>query len=263
MVDRMAQRRDDPWRATDYDRHFTFVSALGKDLIEWLAPAAGERILDLGCGTGTLAAAIAESGARVTGIDLDANMIEKAQAAFPAIPFRLADAVEFTVDEPQDAVFSNAALHWMTEPERVIARVAAALRPGGRFVAELGGKGNVHAIHESLFAAMEAEGIARNTLPKPWYFPSPAEYAALLEAHGFEVTDLRYFDRPTRLEGCDDGLRNWCRMFTPMLLSRVPPDRVDAVLARVEERTRPRLYHDGAWWADYRRLRFRVVRPLP
>lgn len=255
----MSERRTDSWQAAEYDHSFNFVYGLAQDLIDWLSPRPGERILDLGCGTGALAARIAESGALVRGVDLDENMIATARRSFPHLRFDQGDACAFVVDEPQDAVFSNAALHWMTQPELVIERVAAALRPGGRFVAEMGGRGNIRAVHEALFDAMEAEGLARETIPHPWYFPSPAEYTALLEAHGFDVTDLRYFARPTRLEGGEGGLRAWYGMFAPMLLSLIPPERRDAVIERAEERLRRALYREGAWWADYRRLRFRAV----
>jgi trans-aconitate methyltransferase len=130
------------WNAKLYDDKHGFVSKYGEDLLGWLDPVNGERILDVGCGTGQLAAQIAQHGAKVTGFDYSAQMIEKARAAYPEIPFDIMDARNFHYDQPFDALFSNAALHWINEPEAVIGSMYRALKPGGRLVIEMGGKGN-------------------------------------------------------------------------------------------------------------------------
>jgi trans-aconitate methyltransferase len=245
------------WNASLYDDQHAFVWKHGESLVELLGPAAGERILDLGCGTGHLTARIAEAGAEVIGLDSSAAMLEQARAAYPALPFVPGDARAFAFDRVFDAVFSNAMLHWITQPEAVIRCVCAALRPGGRFVAELGGRGNVQAIVAALRVAAERLGMSLE-LPV-WYFPGVAEYAGLLEAAGLEVRLAMLFDRPTPLQGAD-GLRAWVRMFAGSVVANVPQERCEEFLNALEEAARPVLFRDGVWHADYRRLRVVAVR---
>jgi trans-aconitate methyltransferase len=240
------------WDASLYDDKHSFVWKHGASLLELLAPRPGERILDLGCGTGHLTAQIAAGGADVTGVDSSTAMIEQARHGYPHLRFEVADARDFVFAESFDAVFSNAVLHWIREPARVIGCVRRALKPGGRFVAEFGGKGNVQVIAGALEAAFREVGSEPFELP--WYFPSIAEYTALLEQGGLEVTFATLFDRPTPLDG-EDGMRNWIAMFANDLLARVPEDRREGFLRIAEERLRPVLHRDGTWLADYRRLR--------
>jgi len=256
MTDRRDPDRND-WDSTAYDGSHSFVYEYGADVVDLLDPQPDERILDLGCGTGHLTDRIAESAAEVVGVDRSAEMIGEARASYPAHEFRRADAREFTASKPFDAVFSNAALHWIDDQDAVCERVVDALRPGGRFVAELGGAGNVAAI----VAAVAAESTARGYEPPadPWYFPTVGEHAARLEAHGFEVRYATLFDRPTELDGGDDGLRAWLGMFGDRLLGSIPDDRRSAVVDGVADRLRDELYDDGTWTADYRRLRFVAV----
>jgi trans-aconitate methyltransferase len=247
-----AGERVSGWDATRYDHEHSYVWKYGASLLELLAPRAGERVLDLGCGTGHLSARIAEAGAQVVGIDSSVSMVDEARRNYPQLRFEVADARAFGLSEPFDAVFSNAALHWIKEPERVIACVRAALHPGGRFVAEFGGKGNVQEIVAALAEAALATGGA--PLEPPWYFPGIAEYATLLERGGLEVTFATLFDRPTPLEGAG-AMRRWVEMFAADPLSQVAPEKRDAFLDCVEERLRPAQFRDGTWFADYRRLR--------
>ncbi len=142
------------WSTALYESKHAFVWQHGETLLELLAAQAGERILDLGCGTGQLTQKIAMSGADVRGIDYAPAMIEKARENYPHLQFAIADARSFQVDQPLDAVFSNAVLHWITEPDSAIHCIRQALKPGGRFVAEFGGKGNVKAIVEALYSGM-------------------------------------------------------------------------------------------------------------
>jgi trans-aconitate methyltransferase len=244
------------WDSTLYDSRHAFVWKHGDALLELLSPKAGERILDLGCGTGHLTARIAESGAEVLGIDASATMIEQARRAYPCLTFRLADARTFVADRPFDAVFSNAVLHWIREPELVTERVAANLRAGGRFVAEFGGRGNVHAIVTALKHACATVGVA---FAMPWYYPTIGEYATLLERAGLETVYAVLFDRPTPLEG-QEGMRSWLKMFGNVILNEVPPARHEELFRLVEEELRPILYKDRTWYADYRRLRIVAVR---
>jgi trans-aconitate methyltransferase len=194
------------WDARTYDAAFGFVAEGGADLVELLDPRPGERVLDLGCGTGRLTAALAEAGAEAVGVDADPAMIARAREQFPELRFELADGERLDSDPgrwggPFDAVFSNAALHWMTRPEAVLRGVAALVRPGGRFVAELGAAGNIATIEDALRAALVEAGVPRVQQPSLWYFPSPAAYTALLERHGFELRALWHFERPTPLDG--------------------------------------------------------------
>jgi trans-aconitate methyltransferase len=221
-------------------------------VVERLAPQPGERILDVGCGTGALTAQIAAKGCDVVGIDRSPAMIEQARQKYPDLHFEVKDARDFAFDLPFDAVFSNAALHWVREPERVIACVHRALKPGGRFVAEFGGHGNVRCLCAGLDAACRA--TLGEPFASPWYYPSIAAYAGLLEAAGLEVVFAILFDRPTPLEGAE-GIRNWMRMFARETLAAVPEGQQEAFFECVEAHVRGELYRDGGWVADYRRLR--------
>lgn len=249
------------WDAARYDGSFGFVTAHGAPLLDALAPQPGERILDLGCGTGELTAAIAEHAAQVIGVDSSPDMMARARAAFPGLRFEVADGHDFTrealgVRTGFDAVFSNAALHWMSrDPDAVLACVRDALRPdGGRFVAEFGGAANITAITGAVRDAVRETG--REAAPIPWYFPTPGEYTNRLEAAGFTVRHLDYFERPTPLDDCPDGVADWVRMFGTGLLAGIPAGERAALLERVKELAAADLHRDGHWFADYVRLRF-------
>ena len=245
------------WDADLYDDKHAFVWRHGESLVELLDPKPGECVLDLGCGTGHLTARIAESGAAVVGLDHSAEMLEQARAAYPRLEFVRGDARDFLFAEPFDAVFSNAVLHWIRPPEAVVHRVHDALRPGGRFVAELGGRGNVRRIETAMRTAADRLNLR---LGGPlWYFPSVAEYAALLEAAGLEVRFAVLFDRPTPLQG-EAGLRDWLQMFAGGVLASVPAERREEFLRAAEAAARPELHRDSGWFADYRRLRVTAFR---
>jgi SAM-dependent methyltransferase len=247
----------DGWDAHRDQRQFGFVSAMGGDVLALLDPAPAETVLDLGRGTGELAAAIAATGARVLALDSDPAMVAAARRRLGHDRVLLADGHAFTLPEPVDAVFSNAALHWMPRPAEVTARVHAALRPGGRFVAELGGAGNIATILEALAAAMAEAGLPEPACP--WYFPTPGQHTTLLEAGGFRVARIEHFPRPTPLAGGPDGLAHWFTMFGGQLTAQVPAAELPGVLARAGELAAPRLRRDGRWIADYWRLRFVAV----
>lgn len=245
------------WDSTRYDRDFAFVAAYGETILGWLDPAPHERILDLGCGTGELTARIVTTGALVVGLDADASMAEAFRARLPEVPLVQHDAQQpwptaAPLDEPFDAIFSNAALHWMPQADRVAAAMASALRPGGRLAAELGGVGNVAVVQGAATQAADDLGLPRPTWHR--YHPTPAQYAGVLEAAGFEVRQVELTDRPTRLPGAD-GLAGWYLLFGHGALRHLETPERDALIARAVELARPALYSDGSWWADYRRLR--------
>ncbi|SNR54592.1 class I SAM-dependent methyltransferase [Halorubrum vacuolatum] len=253
------------WDAAAYDTDVSFVTEYGGDLLPLLDPAPGERILDVGCGTGHLTAEIADAGAAVVGVDAAADMIAAARREYPDLSFRQVDAreldraTETVLAEPFDAVFSNAALHWIREQDRALSAIAAVLRPGGRFVAEFGGAGNVAAIVEATRAELAARGYDGEN---PWYFPTIGEHASRLESAGFEVRHATLFDRPTPLDGGPDGLVNWLAAFGDGLLSPAPAEQREAIMDAVADRLREERFdeEDRMWTADYRRLRFLAVR---
>jgi trans-aconitate methyltransferase len=242
----------DKWDSSLYDDRHSFVWKKAGDVVELLDPKPGERILDLGCGTGHLTAQIAASGAVVTGLDSSVSMIAQARRNYPKLKFVLADARSFHFNEPFDAVFSNAALHWIPEAGSAIASVAHALMPGGRFVLEMGARGNNARVLAVLRAVLAEAGYAPRN---PWFFASAGEYSTLLEQEGFEVVSFRTIERWTRLEHPERGLREWLEMFAGSWFEEVPAPAREGLLAEIESRLRPTLWRDGAWWIDYRRLR--------
>jgi trans-aconitate methyltransferase len=248
------------WDTSLYEDKHAFVWQYGEDLLQLLNPKSGELILDLGCGTGQLTEKIAQTGAEVMGIDSAATMIEKARQNYPHIQFNVADARNFQVPQPVDAVFSNAVLHWVKEADQAIASIHQALKPGGRFVAEFGGKGNIHAIATALYKAIASIGISQPQTLNPWYFPSIAEYATLLEHQGFEVIYATLFARPTPLIEKEAGIANWMQMFASTFFVGMNAEQKIQVIRHVEENLKPTLYQDGTWTADYRRIRILAIK---
>ena len=244
------------WFADRYAENARFVADLGAPLLDMLAPRPGERILDLGCGDGVLTARIAEAGAHVVGVDASADQIAAARAL--GLDARVVDGHELDFEGAFDAILTNAALHWMTRPDEVVAGMHRALVPGGRLIGEMGGAGNVRIITGALIDAMARRGLDGEAA-FPWYFPSPEAYAAKLEAAGFEVGSIALIERPTPLPG---DITGWLATFAESFVLAVPePERAEFI-EDVREALRPRLVNDdGVWVADYVRLRFLAVKP--
>ncbi|MDP4149255.1 MAG: methyltransferase domain-containing protein [Bacteroidota bacterium] len=251
----MPATTDTKWNAHLYDDKHAFVFKYGEDLVKLLAPSIGEEILDLGCGTGHLTQLIAEAGADVTGVDSSNEMIEKARAAYPGLHFRVASATDLPYNQAFDAVFSNAVLHWVLDKELAIDGVYRSLRPGGRFVLEMGGKGNNDQVLLAIRKVLTRHGYYTNAATQRWYFPSLGEYTSLLEKRGFLIGYASHYDRETRLQDSEQGITDWIRMFCSDFFSNIPEDILNGLLEEVQDMLRPTHYRYQAWWADYKRLR--------
>ncbi len=245
------------WNADLYKNQHAFVFEQGNSLIALLQPQPGSAILDLGCGTGELTAKLAETGAEVTGLDASESMILSARKHFPNIHFEIADATSFQLPTQFDGIFSNATLHWIREAEKVIERMHAHLKPGGRIAIEMGGKGNVNSILRELEYVMQEKGY---TYEPFWYFPSPAEYCTLLEKAGFTIETVHFFERPTKLHDAENGISTWLEMFGNHFFAAVPEPVKKEILQKVQQELGPALTREGNLYADYVRLRVAAVK---
>lgn len=242
------------WNHDTYEKNGRFVSDLGMPVVDLLAPKPGESILDLGCGDGVLTKKLQDLGCRILGVDASPDFVRSARAL--GLDTRRLDGQALPFEGEFDAVFSNAALHWMKNMEAVIDGVWRALKPGGRFVAEMGGQGNVAQIHQALESALKKRGLA---VENPNRFPSPETYGALLAARGFQVESIQLIPRPTPLPG---DLKDWVETFGKDFLAPVPQTQLPGFLEEVQTLLKPRLQDArGLWTADYVRLRFKALKP--
>ena len=248
------------WNPKLYNEKHAFVYKFGEEILTLLDPKDDEVILDLGSGTGELTQKIAESCKHVIGIDNSAEMIGTATDTYKAIPFYHQDARDLNLDIRFDAVFSNSVLHWIPEAEMVIQRINTHLKPGGRFIAEFGGNGCVQKILGALTETLEQNQIIYPAIENSLFYPSISEYSKLLETNGFEVSLAMLFDRPTQLEEGSDGLRHFIEMFFDWLFEHATPQQKEHCLALTEEKLKQELFVDGAWVADYRRIRIMAVK---
>jgi trans-aconitate methyltransferase len=238
------------WDAKGYALNARFVSDLAGDVVSWLDPKPGERILDVGCGDGALTEKLVALGCSVVGIDPSPSMIEAAKAR--GLDARIADVRNLTFDAEFDAVFSNAVLHWVREPEAAVRNMRKALTAGGRFAAEFGGHGNVAAVATALRAAAKLHG-GDPALTAPWFYPTPDHYAAILGGAGFKVERIGLYPRPTPLP---TGIEGWLETMRKPFFDQFAESKRAEVLADIVELLRPSLCDDqGRWTADYVRLR--------
>jgi trans-aconitate methyltransferase len=243
------------WNPQTYASNARFVSDLGEPLLQLLEPQRGELILDLGCGDGALTEKIAHYGCRVVGVDASLSQLQASKSR--NLQAVVMDGHILCFQQRFDAVFTNAALHWMKEPERVIDGVRLALKRRGRFVGEFGGKGNVETIRSALHAALVRRGI-QPTAVDPWYYPAPEEYSRLLSQAGFSVAYIELIPRPTKLPG---DILAWLEIFAQPFTKAVSDEEQPGFLEEVRDELASRLRDgSGNWFADYVRLRFKAMK---
>lgn len=241
------------WNAQEYSAHGRFVTDLGANILDWLAVVPGEEILDIGCGDGVLTEQILQRGAHVRGVDASPQMVEAARKR--GVHAEVTDATKMRFQQQFDAVFSNAALHWIHDQPALLQGVAQALKPNGRFVAEMGGHGNIAAIRVALHAALAHHDLA-DLMVADNYFPTIPEYRRLLETHGFTVEAIELVPRPTPLPS---GMRAWLMVFRRGLFDAIPENLREEILNEALAHLKPALCDsEGNWTADYVRLRFRA-----
>lgn len=246
------------WDADLYQQKHAFVHQFGSSLIDWLNPQPNEKILDLGCGTGELTYQIAQSGAEVVGVDQSEEMVRRAKQQYPTMSFQEMDATQLAGLPQFDAVFSNAALHWVLKAKQAIQQTYQHLKPKGRLVAELGGKGNIAQIISALNKQRTNFGYRVIRINNQWFFPSVGEYSSLLESEGFEVRKTHFFSRDTVL--AEDGIKEWIRMFAGQWLAGVASHHKEDLLDATQESLRSTLFWEDSWHADYKRLRILAVK---
>jgi trans-aconitate methyltransferase len=244
------------WDPERYARNAAFVAELGRPVVGLLAPRAGERVLDVGCGDGRLTEVLVEAGCTVVGVDSSPEQVAAARAR--GLDARVMDGERLAFDEAFDAVFTNAALHWMREPARVLQGVWRALRGGGRFVGEFGARGNVATVSAAVAQALSRRGLRFADLD-PWYYPTADEYRRDLQRAGFAVESVETFARPTALPG---DITGWLETFARAFLAPLAASERPRFCREVGETLAPALRReDGTWVVDYVRLRFHATKP--
>lgn len=244
------------WDAGGYRERFSFVPEYGEDVMNLLTVPKGSRVIDLGCGNGTLSKKLAGRGYQVLGVDASEEMIALARTDYPDLKFTVSDATTFSLEEKADAIFSNAVLHWIDKEKQpvLLANIAGNLKPGGELVCEFGGRGCAEAVHSTLESCFEERGLH---YPRTFYFPTIGEYAPMLEQNGLMVEYAVLFDRPT-VQQSEDGLTDWIHMFVKTPFAGVAPETEASILKEANKRLKGRLYRDGKWVIDYVRIRFRT-----
>jgi len=244
------------WNPDSYAKNARFVSDLGAPLLRLLDATPGEIILDLGCGDGALTEKIIAAGCTVYGVDASHAQLQAARSR--NLPVAVMDGQRLAIKKQRfDAVFTNAALHWMKQADQVVQGVATALKPGGRFVGEFGGKGNVETIRQALHGALGKRGIDPWSVD-PWYYASPEEYTQLLNRYGFTIDYIELVQRPTELPG---DMLGWLEVFAQPFTKAVAEFERANFLAELRQQLQAKLQMpDGSWYADYVRLRFKAVR---
>ena len=248
------QKETNHWNPNSYNRHTAFVSELALPVVDLLDPKNGEKILDAGCGEGTLAVEIIRRGAKIIGVDMSAEMIGQCQAK--GIESYVGSVTDLPYDEVFDAVFSNAVLHWVKDARTAVQNIAKSLKCDGRFVCEFGGEGNAYHVisaMQEVFANHPAFGIFEN----PWYFPSVEAYRTLLESEGLRVEYIELIPRPTPM----DDISNWLDIFANGITSHLTKAQFEIFKQECKEILKKTNYSkDEGWIVDYKRLRVKAVK---
>ncbi len=244
------------WDAQNYKEHFSFVPQYGEDVMSLFTKAAGSKVVDLGCGNGSLTPKLAERGYDVVGIDASEEMIALAKQEYPELKFMRGDALSFQLEEKADAIFSNAVFHWIDREnqEKLAENIASQLKDGGELVCEFGGYGCGEAVHSTLEKCFEKRNLK---YPRTFYFPTIGEYAPILEKYGLRVEYANLFDRPT-VQKSEDGLVDWINMFVKKPFEGVEAEMKDSILEETKTILKDKLFIDGKWYIDYVRIRIRA-----
>ena len=244
------------WQAEDYRRHFSYVSTYGSALLDLIDLGKTKTVLDLGCGTGELTYALSKLALNVTGLDSSEEQLKLARTRYPQLSFILGQALDLPFKHQFDLVLSNAVLHWIDKQDhpQLLRSIRRALTPHGGFIFECGGRGNNAKIHAALAKSFAEFGYRYDM---PFYFPSQAEYCALLEQEGFCIDSAICFERPTKL-AAESSIQGFIRMFMQKPLQTLQPQHVSGILERTEQLLMPSLYHHQEWIADYVRLRIKA-----
>lgn len=242
------------WNPDEYKKYTGFVSQLAMPVVDLLEPKSGERVLDVGCGDGTLALEIERRGAKVLGVDLSKEMVQKAGAN--GIDAMVASVTNLPFKEKFDAVFSNAMLHWVLEADLAVENIANSLKSGGRFVCEFGGEGNANYLVKAMELAFKKHPEFGEFI-NPWYFPSPAAYKSKLEQFGFKVDYLESIPRPTPMEDID----KWLDIFANGVTKHLNKEQFELFKIECKNHLKEHIYtqKDG-WILDYVRLRVKGVK---
>lgn len=244
------------WDAEQYKAGFSFVPHYGEAVLDLIDLPEGSRIVDLGCGNGTLTQKLFEKGYQVIGIDDSPDMLRLAREQHQNIAFQQGDARDFRLEEKADGIFSNAVLHWIddADQDRMLANLSAQLKDGGLLVCEFGGQGCAETVHAALERAFAERG---RQYPRVFYFPTIGAYAPRLERAGFRVEEAFLFDRPTPQAG-EDGLKDWIEMFCKKALEGLSAQEAEEIVKEAVEACRPKLQQGGVWYVDYVRIRIRA-----
>lgn len=241
------------WDANDYGKNAAFVHGLASGVLDWLDAKPTESFLDVGCGDGQLTLRIASTGARVVGVDNSQEMLAAARSRGIDAHEGSAESLPFA-DRSFDAVFSNAVLHWVYKQDAMMGEVRRVLKPGGRFVAEMAGHGNLAAVRVAFMTVLERHGCCDGEEGVNCY-PTPKDYRQRLERHSFQVERIELIPRPTPLP--ESGMEGWLRTFRRGVLAEVPELLRDTVVRETAAMLVPVLRdEEGNWTADYIRLRF-------
>lgn len=240
------------WNSELYDSKHNFVSEYGKDLIEFIPSDINQKILDLGCGTGTLTYQLSDKCSYILGVDSSADMIELAKKNYPSVDFKVMNILSLPFNREWDIIFSNAVFHWVKDHNLLVKNIEQSLKNGGKLICEFGAKGNISIIEKNFEIALKELGFEYNS---KFNFPSEEEFKNILLSHNFDVKDIYSFDRPTVFNHGEDGLYNWAEQFFRLELDNFNDDQQKIILNRFEEISREELWNGSNWVGDYRRLR--------